>query len=106
MLKKSPWKPLKGIPKPVVAQVLGFKFRFHTRAEQAANTPVQLYWTAAVLIREGIVALDDLYSHLDPADEKLKNEYFEYMSNLQKIASKAGRFAATKVIMTSYFNSL
>lgn len=66
------------------------------------NTPVQLNWTAAVLIREGLVALDDLYPHLDPVDDSsVKKEMFEYLSGLQKNASKAGRFAPTKVCRIS-----
>jgi THO complex subunit 2 len=104
LLKKSPWKPVQGVPKQVLAQILGFKFRFYARSDQALNnTPVQLYWTAAVLIREGLVALDDLYPHLDPVDESsLKKELFEYLSGLQKRASKAGRFAPTKVHYSSH----
>ena len=64
----------------VLAQVLGFKFAYyHVRpfispryqpsswpqsAEVAEATPKNLYLTAAILIREGFITMEDLYPHV------------------------------------------
>lgn len=47
----------------VLAQILGFKLNFYQSAD-VPETPKSLYLTAALLIREGLVALEDLYPHV------------------------------------------
>lgn len=47
----------------VLAQILGFKLNYYQPAE-AHEPPKSLYLTAAILIREGFVALEDLYPHV------------------------------------------
>lgn len=63
------------------------------------TTPVQLFWVAAVLIREGILDLDDLYPHLNPDNNAIREEFMDHLASLSEAASKAGRFAPTKVII-------
>ena len=47
------------------------------------STPRQLYLTAALLIREDFITLDDLYPHLSPTDEDLEtNGYKAYMASI------------------------
>jgi len=50
------------------AQLLGFKFQWHAKAEGGAPTPFGLYQAAAVLITAAVVPLDALYAHLAPTD--------------------------------------
>ncbi|KAG6833844.1 hypothetical protein H0H87_011778 [Tephrocybe sp. NHM501043] len=62
----------------VLAQVLGFKFAYYQSADVAEATPKNLYLTAAILIRENFISLEDLYPHVlpeDPAMESLREEY-------------------------------
>ncbi|THH08122.1 hypothetical protein EW145_g2921 [Phellinidium pouzarii] len=62
----------------VLAQVLGFKFRHYQSPGIREACPRGLYLTAALLIREKFIALEDLYPHLGPSDDdmpKLKQKY-------------------------------
>lgn len=47
----------------VLAQILGFKLNYY-QSTDVPETPKSLYLTAALLIREGLVALEDLYPHV------------------------------------------
>lgn len=52
-----------------VAQILGFKFGYYQMQDVNDRVPEELYLLAAILIREGNVRFQDLYTHLTP-DEK------------------------------------
>ncbi|KAL1434887.1 hypothetical protein MTO96_001763 [Rhipicephalus appendiculatus] len=56
-----------------ISQVLGFKFTFY-QANAGEPTPLSLYRLAAVLIRNEVIALDDLYSLLLPDDAALAKQ--------------------------------
>lgn len=94
LLSKSPWRPVNTVPKPVVAQVLGFKFGYFRLKEK---TPTQLYWVAAIMIKNGLLSLDDIYPHLYPADEDIGKEFMEYLEKVNEKAATAGRFGPTLV---------
>lgn len=84
LLRCSPWAPPSPPPADAadigldlhgergltaVGQVLGFKFRFYASQDSLRDgrpTPPELYLLAAVLVREGFVRLQDLWSHLGP----------------------------------------
>jgi len=58
----------------VVAQILGFKFRFYQGQEvlrEGKTTPSELYLLAGLLIREGVVRLRELWPHLSPAEAEV-----------------------------------
>ncbi|XP_070391314.1 THO complex subunit 2 isoform X1 [Dermacentor albipictus] len=57
-----------------ISQVLGFKFTFY-QGEAGEPTPLSLYRLAAVLIRNEVIALDDLYSLLLPDDAALAKQH-------------------------------
>ncbi|KAH9373714.1 hypothetical protein HPB48_018641 [Haemaphysalis longicornis] len=57
-----------------ISQVLGFKFTFY-QGEAGVPTPPSLYRLAAVLIRNEVIALDDLYSLLLPDDAALAKQH-------------------------------
>ncbi|KZS97683.1 hypothetical protein SISNIDRAFT_481583 [Sistotremastrum niveocremeum HHB9708] len=68
---------------PVCAQVLGFKFA----GCQNEEAPKNLFLTAALLIREGFINLEDLYPHLSPGDEEMPKIERDYLDSLQTAAS-------------------
>ncbi|KAH9077515.1 transcription factor/nuclear export subunit protein 2-domain-containing protein [Lactarius deliciosus] len=79
-LSKAP--PVQSTPR-VMAQVLGFKFRHYQSPEITEATPRQLYLTAALLIREDFITLDDLYPHLTPTDDDLETKgYKAYLATI------------------------
>ncbi|PFH52601.1 hypothetical protein AMATHDRAFT_74079 [Amanita thiersii Skay4041] len=67
----------------VLAQVLGFKFSYYASPDATEVVPKSLYLTAAILIREGFISLEDLYPHLSPSDEDMNNVYKEYLANVE-----------------------
>nr|VWP00540.1 Palmitoyltransferase AKR1 (EC (Ankyrin repeat-containing protein AKR1) [Ganoderma boninense] len=47
------------------------------------KTPQNLYLMAALLIREGFLSLEDLYSHIGPADESMGDLHKAYLANIE-----------------------
>ncbi|KAF9076495.1 transcription factor/nuclear export subunit protein 2-domain-containing protein [Rhodocollybia butyracea] len=71
----------------VLAQILGFKFNYY-QSPEAPDPPKSLYLAAALLIREGFVALEDLYPHLSPVDSEMENVRLAFMKDVKsRIAS-------------------
>ncbi|KAH0587189.1 hypothetical protein H2248_005998 [Termitomyces sp. 'cryptogamus'] len=75
----------------VLAQVLGFKFAYYQSTDVTEPTSKNLYLTAAILIREGFITLEDLYPHLSPDDNAMESVKEEYRRDV------ATRIAATTV---------
>ncbi|EGO01596.1 hypothetical protein SERLA73DRAFT_49063 [Serpula lacrymans var. lacrymans S7.3] len=75
----------------VLAQVLGFKFAYYQLPESGDSHPKQLYLTAAVLICENIITLEDLYPHMAPSDEDMEIFHKDYLAEVQN------RIAGAKV---------
>ncbi|KAF9569407.1 hypothetical protein CPC08DRAFT_182366 [Agrocybe pediades] len=73
----------------VLAQILGFKFSYYQSSDVQESTPRNLYLTAAILIREGFIALEDLYPHLSPADEEMETFLQHYKADIQARISGA-----------------
>lgn len=63
-----------------LGQLLGFKFTHYQSTEINNNTPSapsNLYIAAAILIKNGLVNLEDLYAHLTPTDEAISKEEWD-----------------------------
>ncbi|CDO68724.1 hypothetical protein BN946_scf184652.g51 [Trametes cinnabarina] len=75
----------------VLAQVLGFKFRYYQSPEVMESTPRHLYLMTALLIREGFLRLEDLYPHVGPSDEEMPDLHKAYLDNVE------ARIAGAKV---------
>ncbi|KAL0949134.1 hypothetical protein HGRIS_009218 [Hohenbuehelia grisea] len=73
----------------VLAQVLGFKFTYYQSSEHGETTPKALYLTAALLIREGLINLEDLYHHLSPFDQDMDKAHKAFMTEIQSRISGA-----------------
>ncbi|GLB33487.1 putative THO complex subunit 2 N-terminus [Lyophyllum shimeji] len=82
--------PSDGNPR-VLAQVLGFKFAYYQSPDVAEATPKSLYLTAAILIREGFISLEDLYPHIAPDDSAMESVRQEYLDDVKS------RIAGAKV---------
>uniref|UniRef100_A0A0W0FKZ3 THO complex subunit 2 n=1 Tax=Moniliophthora roreri TaxID=221103 RepID=A0A0W0FKZ3_MONRR len=67
----------------VLAQVLGFKFAHYQSPEVQEQPPKSLYLTAAILIRERFIELEDLYPHLSPADDDMEKAHDAYKKDVQ-----------------------
>lgn len=67
----------------VLAQVLGFKFAYYQSKDVSEVTPKQLYLTAAILIREGFITLEELLPHLDPFDEDMEEVHKQYKASIK-----------------------
>ncbi|KAL4082005.1 transcription factor/nuclear export subunit protein 2-domain-containing protein [Scleroderma yunnanense] len=73
----------------VLAQVLGFKFAHYQSSDANEQSQRNLYLTAAILIREGFVILDDLYPHLSPLDEDMESYKKDYLAQVQERITEA-----------------
>ncbi|KAK7061446.1 THO complex subunit 2 [Favolaschia claudopus] len=77
-----------GTPR-VMAQVLGFKFTYYQAPDVTEPTPRNLDLTAAVLIREGFITLEDLYPHLSPTDADMDEFKKDYLADVKTRISGA-----------------
>ncbi|KAF9224309.1 hypothetical protein BS17DRAFT_779623 [Gyrodon lividus] len=68
----------------VLAQVLGFKFAHYQGPDAYEPSQKNLYLTAAILIREGFVSLEELYPHLAPSDEDMESYHKDYLDQVQQ----------------------
>lgn len=103
LLLLSPWKPIiikesgneesSSRPNEVVGQILGFKFRQYDR-----ETPKGLLLISALLVMHKIVDLDQLYTHLGPDDEKVKQICLEYLNQLSGSEKTGGELKRKKVL--------
>ncbi|KAH7888047.1 transcription factor/nuclear export subunit protein 2-domain-containing protein [Phlebopus sp. FC_14] len=73
-----------GTESRVLAQVLGFKFTHYQGPDAHEPSQKNLYLTAAILIREGFVSLDDLYPHLAPSDQDMNSHHNDYLEQVQQ----------------------
>ncbi|KAH8106136.1 transcription factor/nuclear export subunit protein 2-domain-containing protein [Cristinia sonorae] len=76
-----------GKPK-VLAQVLGFKFSYY-QSQDTENTPRSLYLTAALLIREGFITLDDIAPHITPTYDGMDVMHKQYLRDVETRISGA-----------------
>ncbi|KAI0091900.1 transcription factor/nuclear export subunit protein 2-domain-containing protein [Irpex rosettiformis] len=67
----------------VLAQVLGFKFAHYQGTDTTEQTPRSLYLTAALLIREGFITLEDLYPHISPSTDEIADIYEQYQASVE-----------------------
>ncbi|KAK0490679.1 transcription factor/nuclear export subunit protein 2-domain-containing protein [Armillaria novae-zelandiae] len=75
----------------VLAQVLGFKFVYYSGPDVFEQTPRNLYLTAALLIREKFIVLEDLYQHLSISDADMEQSHQAYLADIKS------RIAAAKI---------
>ncbi|KAI6105439.1 transcription factor/nuclear export subunit protein 2-domain-containing protein [Pisolithus sp. B1] len=73
----------------VLAQVLGFKFAHYQFPDANEQSQRSVYFTAAILIREGFITLDDLYPHLSPVDADMESYRQDYLDQVQGRISTA-----------------
>lgn len=69
-----------------LCHVLGFKFHFYQSA--AEDTPVSLYQVAALLLKHGLIELEDLYSHLCPVDSSIIEYHQRELLEAKQLARK------------------
>ncbi|RPA82321.1 hypothetical protein BJ508DRAFT_305719 [Ascobolus immersus RN42] len=76
----------------VASQILGFKFQYYqypdVKAGPNGNAPENLFMTAVILMRIGLVSFADIWPHLSPEDDELQVEKENYRRFMEE---KAGR---------------
>jgi len=65
-------------------QILGYKFAVYQDPESPDNASVTLYIVAALLIKNNLVNLNDLYPHLTPENDSMDEEYSLYLKEVKK----------------------
>ncbi|KAJ3351783.1 THO complex subunit 2 [Entophlyctis luteolus] len=101
LLNRSHWQPSKpseddASPRSnsVLGQILGFKFDYYNSPTTSSSaTPTQLLWIAAILIKQKLVALEDLFPHLGPADDaEIEAEMQAFLQKLESAKKTSGRY--------------
>lgn len=76
----------------VASQILGFKFQYYNypdvKAGPSGNAPENLFMTAVILMRIGLVSFADIWPHLSPEDDELQAEKENFHRFMEE---KAGR---------------
>ncbi|KAJ7755620.1 transcription factor/nuclear export subunit protein 2-domain-containing protein [Mycena maculata] len=98
----------KGSSPRVMAQVVGFKFAYYQSPDVNEPTPKNLYLTAAILIREGFITLEDLYPHLSPSDADMDQVHKDYLADVQAriVGAKISALALAPPLPTEGLPSL
>lgn len=66
-----------------MAQLLGFKFTYYQLYEDK-NSPAELYYACALLIKYGMIRLVDIMPYLHPFEEGMAKRMENYMENINK----------------------
>ncbi|TFY81790.1 hypothetical protein EWM64_g2223 [Hericium alpestre] len=83
--------------------LLGFKFRHYQSPEVTETTPRHLYLTAALLIREGFITLEDLYPHITPTDEDMEEK--EHKAYLASVDTRIANAKISQLAMAAPLES-
>ncbi|CEH18317.1 KEKE-like motif-containing transcription regulator (Rlr1)/suppressor of sin4 [Ceraceosorus bombacis] len=65
-----------------VAQVLGFKYGFYQMPDTREDTPDDLYFMTALMIKNSLIRFADLFPHLSPKEEGMKQLHQAYRKTL------------------------
>ncbi|KAI9270691.1 transcription factor/nuclear export subunit protein 2-domain-containing protein [Phascolomyces articulosus] len=82
LFKRSKWVESTERGSPIMAHLLGYKFEYYQKYEMK-NSPPELYYGCALLIKCGLVRLYDLLPYLHPFGtymEAAKKDYMEHMN--------------------------
>ncbi|KAJ1984161.1 THO2 plays a role in transcriptional elongation [Dimargaris verticillata] len=77
-----------------LGQLLGFKFQYYAQVDQTDPAPPELYYATAILLKERLVGLGDLYPHLTPTDSVVKAEY---QALCEAMGDQAGQSGTSKL---------
>ena len=71
-----------------LTNLLGFKFQHY--AGSGTATPDSLYQTAAILLRANLVTLNELFPHMSPSDEDIKQTHEKISAAMNEKVRKMG----------------
>uniref|UniRef100_A0A453GAP2 THO complex subunit 2 N-terminal domain-containing protein n=1 Tax=Aegilops tauschii subsp. strangulata TaxID=200361 RepID=A0A453GAP2_AEGTS len=67
-------------PKSHAAKILGFKFQYYQQLDVNIPVPSGLFRIAALLVKSGLIDLDNLYAHLLPNDDEAFEHFGSFVS--------------------------
>ncbi|KAG1146027.1 hypothetical protein G6F37_003593 [Rhizopus arrhizus] len=70
-------------PSVILAQLIGFRF-YNYHDEEVAPAPQELYLTIAILLKNGLISLNDIIPHLAPFNEQMDTLKSEYNAKMNK----------------------
>lgn len=77
----------------VISEVLGYKYRYFA---DGGRTPRSLYIITALLLHAKLIALDDIYAWLSPADAQLVAEWDADLDGAKEFVRKLNIISTTK----------
>lgn len=76
----------------IICEILGYKYRYFADTK----TPSSLYTITALLLRSGLIRLNDIYSWLSPADRILQTEWQSELDDAKEYVRKLNVISINK----------
>jgi hypothetical protein len=87
LLRISPWN------KKLYAHFMGFKYSSYcSESGNTSRPPLQMVFVSALLIKENLMDLGDIYPHLYPSEEETDINFKEYKGFCKEMGVKAARY--------------
>ena len=87
LLKISPWN------KKLYAHFMGFKYSsYYSDSDNTSRPPLQMVFVSALLIKENLMDIGDIYPHLYPSEEETDLNFKEYKGFCADMGVKAARY--------------
>lgn len=79
---------------------MGFKYSlYYSDSDNTTKPPLQMVFVSALLIKENLMSLGDIYPHLYPSEEKTDENYKEYKGYCKEMGVKAARYQGPGVFI-------
>ena len=81
------------------AYMMGFKYcaYYGDHVKDVSKPPLQIIFVTALLIKENLMSLGDIYPHLYPSDENINYDYDEYLKFCKDMGAKSARYQGPTV---------
>lgn len=79
---------------------MGFKYSlYYSDSDSASKPALQMVFVSALLIKENLMSLGDIYPHLYPPEEDTDANYKEYIGYCKEMGVNAARYQGPGVIL-------
>lgn len=78
----------------IICEVLGYKFSYFSHKDQ--RTPRSLYHVCALLLKHGVIDLNDVYMWLTPNDGKIKADWEQDLADAREMVRKLNLISTNK----------
>ena len=82
---------------------MGFKYSsYYSDTDNASKPPLQMVFVTALLIKENLMTLGDIYPHLYPKEQQTEDDFKEYLVYCKEMGAKAARYQGPGVFRSFF----